>query len=349
MASIIRHKKGWRAVIRRAGRKTITKVCATKQEAQVWARGVETELDEGRHQPRGLRTTLADMTRHYLSYICDERASRTKRVTIENLHDAIGTLRVQEVTTPQLIAYARKRANAGAKPATILLDLTFLGTVLRYAGPAMGVQKESQSALLELATARDILRHSRLIGPSERRERRPTEDELYRLQAYWSSIDAPTIPMFDIVLFAISTAMRLGEIVRMRFDDIDTDKRMVTIRDRKDPVRKHGNHQRVPLLLFAHYRKELIDPLEIVTRQRERHSNACVFPYSQQRVSMAFRRGTERAGIDDLRFHDLRHHSVSLMFEYGFAIQEVALVSGHRTWDNLRRYTHLKPETLHNR
>jgi site-specific recombinase XerD len=51
--------------------------------------------------------------------------------------------------------------------------------------------------------------------------------------------------------------------------------------------------------------------------------------------------------IEDLHFHDLRHEGTSRLFEAGFSIQQVALVTGHKDWKMLRRYTHLKPETLH--
>lgn len=54
-----------------------------------------------------------------------------------------------------------------------------------------------------------------------------------------------------------------------------------------------------------------------------------------------------RAGLVDLRWHDLRHEAICRLFEAGYEIQEVALVSGHRDWNMLRRYTHLKPESLH--
>ena len=51
--------------------------------------------------------------------------------------------------------------------------------------------------------------------------------------------------------------------------------------------------------------------------------------------------------IPDLHFHDLRHEGVSRMFEAGYAIQQVAVVSGHKSWNQLKRYTQIKPESLH--
>lgn len=51
--------------------------------------------------------------------------------------------------------------------------------------------------------------------------------------------------------------------------------------------------------------------------------------------------------IEDLRFHDLRHEGTSRLFEAGLSIERVALVTGHKDWRMLRRYTNLKPEDLH--
>lgn len=56
---------------------------------------------------------------------------------------------------------------------------------------------------------------------------------------------------------------------------------------------------------------------------------------------------TTKLRINDLHFHDLRHEATSRLFEQGYQIQEVAIVTGHRSWDMLKRYTQLRPESLH--
>ncbi|MES0139232.1 site-specific integrase [Mesorhizobium sp. M0016] len=72
-----------------------------------------------------------------------------------------------------------------------------------------------------------------------------------------------------------------------------------------------------------------------------------IFPFNHRSVGTAFRRGCADLAIDDLHFHDLRHEGTSRLFEAGFTIEQVALVTGHKDWKMLRRYTHLKPEMLH--
>jgi len=71
------------------------------------------------------------------------------------------------------------------------------------------------------------------------------------------------------------------------------------------------------------------------------------FPHNHKSVGAAFRRARNALGADDLRFHDLRHEATSRLFEAGLPIERVALVTGHKDWKMLKRYTNLKPEDLH--
>lgn len=63
-------------------------------------------------------------------------------------------------------------------------------------------------------------------------------------------------------------------------------------------------------------------------------------------MSLRFRAAADKVGLEDIVLHDLRHEGISRLFELGFQIQEVALVSGHTNWKTLQRYTHLQPQAL---
>jgi integrase len=73
-----------------------------------------------------------------------------------------------------------------------------------------------------------------------------------------------------------------------------------------------------------------------------------VFGLKAESMSQAFERACEerRANIQDLRFHDLRHEATSRLFERGLNVMEVAAITGHKTLDMLKRYTHLRAEDL---
>ena len=160
------------------------------------------------------------------------------------------------------------------------------------------------------------------------------------------------VPIWDIILFAICTAMRLGEIVGeggVVWEDLDLANRTLWVRNRKDPKQVEGNDSEIPLLLGpVVYRGRVIDPLEIILRQPTANQRTGrIFPYVDGTISRLFCITVAELGIENLRFHDLRHDGVSRLFEHGFKIEQVALVSGHRDWKSLKRYTNLKPESLH--
>jgi integrase len=72
-----------------------------------------------------------------------------------------------------------------------------------------------------------------------------------------------------------------------------------------------------------------------------------VFPYNGRSTGTAFRRACKELKIEDLHFHDLRHEGTSRLFEAGFGIEQVSVVTGHKDWKMLKRYTHLTAEHLH--
>ncbi len=182
------------------------------------------------------------------------------------------------------------------------------------------------------------------IGRSEERDRRPTTDELEKLFAAFDANTRNTMPMSAIAKFAIATAMRLDEIVRIEWRHLDPRSRTILVEDRKDPRRKDGNNQRVPLLAVTGY-----DAYEILDERRRSgggNRGRC-FPYNGRSVGTNFRRTCQDLGIEDLHFHDLRHEGTSRLFEAGLTIEQVPLVTGHKDWKMLKRYTQLRPENLH--
>jgi integrase len=153
------------------------------------------------------------------------------------------------------------------------------------------------------------------------------------------------IPVGRIIRLAVATAMRQDEINRIERADFDPQKKMLLVRDRKDPRRKSRNNQRIPLLDVTGY-----DACAIIEQQQRCVSGigGRIFPYNGRSVGTAFRRQCRDLKIEDLHFHDLRHEGTSRLFEAGFSIEQVSLVTSHKDWKMLRRYAHLKPEALHN-
>lgn len=125
--------------------------------------------------------------------------------------------------------------------------------------------------------------------------------------------------------------MRRGEIGRLMWADVDEAKRLIMVRDRKDPRKKSGKDQWAPLLGEA---------WQVLQRQIKLDGEDRIFPIGESTVSKYFTEACRKLCIPDLHFHDLRHEGTSRLFEEGFEIQQVALVTRHKDWRHLRRYLH---------
>jgi integrase len=334
VASILKVGAKWRALIRRKGHKSICKTFPTKAAAEQWARKIEGQIDAGKPVAEE-RSTVADLIDEYRRLRDKSRPivdSSTEHYTLKQLKAGLGTRPVTRLTPQDLVGYCTMRRDEdGAGPYTCNMDISKLGTVLRYSGMVMGLPVSDV-----VAAARPLLKHLGLIGGGGRRERRPTADELTAI-ADWLAREKGEL-FAEIVRFAVATAMRQGEIERLQWADVDKAKRLVLVRDRKDPRNKKGNDQWVPLLGAA---------WTLLQRQPRVDGEPRIFPITGSTVSKYFTEACRKLSIPDLHFHDLRHEGTSQLFEEGFAIQQVALVTGHKDWRHLRRYTNLRPEDLH--
>ncbi len=165
---------------------------------------------------------------------------------------------------------------------------------------------------------------------SKGRTRRLDSDEAQRLKEALGQSRNPIVR--EVVLFAVATGMRRGEILSLSWENIDFDRRTAHL-----PLTKNGEPRTVPLSPRA---------LGILQRMKQIDQNGLVFPISANAFRLAWERAKRRARIEDLRFHDLRHEAISRFFEMGLSVPEVALISGHRDAKMLLRYTHLKAEQV---
>src|SRR6056297_2765974 len=170
-------------------------------------------------------------------------ASRAKAATLTTLKRDPGKERIGHLDRQKLIDYGKMRADQGAGPVTLGIDIGVIKMIITHAAAVHGLDISPEPVDL----ARVALKRLGLIGKGTERDRRPTTDELNRLFRCFDDNDRLTLPMTRIVKFAVATAMRLDEICRVEWTDLDVDRRMLMIRDRKDPRNKTGNDQRIPL------------------------------------------------------------------------------------------------------
>jgi len=190
-----------------------------------------------------------------------------------------------------------------------------------------------------VAEARNACAELRLIGKARKRARRPTPAELEQLRNHFARRDKRSqIPMLTVMEFALASARRESEICRLEWQDNDERTRTGIVRDAKHPTAKEGNHRRFKYTLEAW-----------ALAEAQPRSGPYIFPYQPRSVGAAFTRACHVLGIKDLRFHDLRHEATSRLFERGYQIHEVAQFTLHDSWNELKRYTNLKPENVRER
>jgi integrase len=345
LATVTKLNSGsWRVQVRRKG-KYVNETFLRRKDAEEWALEVERRIDRGEpsvaRSSRGAKSfgDLVRLRREDLQEV-GKRIGRSKEASLVSLERKLGCLRIPELSRERLIQFGKERAREGAGPVTLAIDLGYIKTILSHAAAVHGVVLSMEPVVL----ARIALARLGLIEKGDERNRRPTQDELDRLIAAFEANLRQQIPLGRIVRFAVATAMRQEEICRIEWADFDRENKMLLIRDRKDPRRKNGNNQRIPLLDVCGY-----DSYAIVNEQHaySGKNSGRIFPYNGRSVGTAFRRQCQKLKIIDLHFHDLRREGTSRLFEAGFSIEQVALVTGHKDWKMLRRYTHLKPEGLH--
>ncbi|MBN3171177.1 site-specific integrase [Pectobacterium brasiliense] len=167
---------------------------------------------------------------------------------------------------------------------------------------------------------------------SSGRTRRLTSQEERKITRYLKSKNPELLAIFRL---AIETAMRQGEILSLRWEHIDLRLGIAHL-----PLTKNGSARDVPLSAKA--RQVLKDISELVW-----HECGSVFSYTSSGFKSAWRIALQTMSIEDLHFHDLRHEAISRFFELDtLNVMEIAAISGHKSMNMLKRYTHLRATHL---
>lgn len=284
-----------------------------------------------------MNATISELIERYIVDVDPvKKIGTTHMYALRALQRApIGAKQAAKLKAQDVIEHCRTRRAAGAGPATVGQDLVYLRGPLAYAAVGWGLGGISIAPLIE---AKPILDKYQLVGKSRPRDRRPTEDEYERLLELFKDQDARSkIKMAPLLEFAVLSCRRISEITRLRWTDVDAEKRTCIVRDTKDPRHRIGNHHTFALLGRAW------DIVQAQPRTSDR-----IFPYHAKSAGARYTRAKKLLGIENLRFHDNRREAASRLFEQGYGVPEVMVQTGHKTPAMLMRvYTKLKPEDLH--
>jgi integrase len=310
--------------VRRKGRTPISCSFHSKSEALAWAREQELEADQGRPQVhRTLKgITVADIVSRYRDEVVPRKRGADRETLTINafLRHSLAQVALSDVTTGMVSAYCAERLKC-VKPGTMNRELD----ILRH---AFATARRNWDVPLVHNAFADVTRPKGALP----RERRLDPGEQERLLSACGRCRNPYVRF--LVQLAIETAMRRGELLKVRWCDVSVEKRTLHI-----PVTKNGHARTIPLSGAA---------LALLRDLREQcgPSSERVLPITENTAKMAWKRLVKRARLENLRFHDLRHEAISRFFEKGLNVPEVALISGHRDPRMLFRYTHPRAEDI---
>jgi integrase len=270
--------------------------------------------------PKALqRVTLGELVARYRDTVtARKRGYEVERIVLNAfLRHPICKRRLSEIETAHFVQYRDERLRE-VKPATLKRQLGPIRNLFNVARDEWGLPiRNNPIAKLQFK------------GVDQRRERRLRAGELDKIIDAAASCRNPLIAR--IILFALATAMRRGEILAIEGRHIDIDGRALLI-----PETKNGHPRIIPLTGEA----------LALLRGCNCEGRARTFPITANAFRLAWERVKRKAGVDDLHFHDLRHEAISSFFEKGLTTPEVALISGHKDMRMLFRYAHATREQI---
>lgn len=272
-----------------------------KSDAVAWAREIESEIQKGLFidTSEAERMTVGDAIERFLQSISDHRKQAIERSTSRPVVAFLGAISLFNLTNQHLVEFRDSQLKQ-VGPTTVVQRLSLLSKVLKVAAQEWNVHFPKG-----IPTVRKPKRPNG-------RDRRLLEGEFELLQE--ALTETPVVQ--KVVAFAVETAMRRGELVKIKWEHVDLKKRTLHI-----PETKTGVPRDVPLSGAA------LEVLMSTSREGD-----LVFNIRPDSVSQAFGRACKRAGIEGLRFHDLRHEATSRLFEKGLNTMEVAPSQATKRW-----------------
>jgi integrase len=347
MPTVAKTESGtWKALVRKVGYPVSIKTFRLKRDAEDWARRTEDEMVRGSFIQRAPseRTIFAAALERYLNEVTPTKRPNTqiteKRRALPLLA-YFGKYSLASIT-PELVAKYRDYRLSGEDrlkdgkpqpraPNSVRIEMALLGHLFTVAIKEWGI-----------GFASNPMQSVRRPAPGPGRNRRFVNDEEERLKAV---IDAHSNPMLKwIVHLAIETGMRSSEIATLKLDQVDIKRQIVLLRETKNT-----SPRTVPMSKRATETMDMAMKNPVRPKKTsliffgEPGKDGKIRPYNFNKV---WREKRDAAGLANFHFHDMRHEAVSRFVERGFSDQEVSAISGHKSMQMLKKYTHLRAEDL---
>jgi len=319
MAAIRKRGDRWQVQIRRKGYPSQSRSFLSRKDGEAWARHMEHRLDTEDWRPDEAtddRSVLDALSLYAERELPKKRAWYVERYILRNLSRApFASALARQLDAGDIASYRDDRLSR-VQAATVRRELVLLQSIIKTATIEWGFPFHT-----------DLTRNIRKPKETNQRDRRLSHDEETALLSAAGDLQKPWLSC--AIRLALETGMRRGELIRVRRNHIGEESQTLLI-----PYTKNGIPRTIPL-----GSKALVLSLEWARKQSEN-------PISSHGLNSAWQRLIKTTRVNDLHFHDLRHEAISRFFEIGLSVPEVCLISGHKDFRMLARYTHLKPESL---
>lgn len=309
-----RGKFFWFTIMQNGKRTQVsTKTDSKKIADKIYAK-VLTEMVEGRYfeNVKARNITFKELVQKYLGKYQKQRDA----TSLNRLLPYFGEKTLSEITTELVSDYRDERLKT-VKPATVYQELALMRRMFNVA------RREwkwiSSNAVADLSFS---------VGNKNARDRWLTFAEEKSL------LDSATNPSWlkTLLVLALHTGMRRGEILRLMWQDIDFNRKLVTVQKSKN-----GEKRSIPMSKTLY--NQLVD-------QKVRDISGRIFPIAVRSLRCAFSKALEKARIENFKFHDLRHTFATKLVQNGADLYKVKELLGHKTITMTMRYAHHCPESL---
>ncbi len=316
----------YRVQVRRKGHPPVCRTFARLADALAFQAKVETTVNEGGALPgqEARRRTVGDAIDRYIEAVIEQRSDHSAKGHLRFWRGRLGSLRIGSVTADHVAAgrdhlsAQKTRLGRPMAPATVKLHLETLSAMFKYARRELRWCTHNPCA--------DVRRPR----PAEGRVRFLLDHE--RAALLEATAASPEKRLHPLVVLALSTGARAGELLNLKWRDVDLERGVAVLHKTKNGERR--------ALSIKGGARTLLKAMHSDDQDLDEHvfGNPVnpIFDYRQSWLA-----AKEAAGVQDFRFHDLRHSAASYLAMDGASTSEIAAVLGHKTLAMVKRYAHL--------
>ncbi len=321
-------KRAFHVQVRLKGRPTQTATFSRKTDAKKWAQDTESAIRDGRHfkTSEAKRHTIGQLIDRYSKqFLPHKRDQVNQERQLRWWREQLGDLTLADVK-PTLIAERRDRLASGLtsrgktrSPATVNRYLAVLSHAFTVAVKEWGWMEDNP------------LRKVTRVKEPKGRVRYLTDEE--RVQLLQECQKSSSRYLYPVVVLALSTGARQGEIMNLRWSVVDLERGLASLHETKNSESRSLPLTGLSLELLRDLRKVRRIDTDLIFAREDGKKPA--------NLRKPWLRAVRDAGIEDFRFHDLRHSAASYLAMNGATLAEIASVLGHKTLQMVKRYSHL--------